>query len=75
MDFSRRNILKVAAAGRAAAVPSIPLLSPEPALARAPLKLPTWKYGKGSFADDMVLMFRGNPEHTFYGTGPVPDKP
>lgn len=33
-----------------------------------------WTYGQGSFADDTVLMFRGNPAHTFYGTGPVPDR-
>jgi len=39
-----------------------------------PLDLGPWKYGKGSHADDTVLMFRGNPAHTFYGTGPVPDQ-
>ncbi|MEM9491735.1 MAG: PQQ-binding-like beta-propeller repeat protein, partial [Myxococcota bacterium] len=40
-----------------------------------PLKLPQWRYGNSSTADDTVLMFRGNPAHTFYGTGPIPDKP
>lgn len=39
-----------------------------------PLELPAWKYGKNSYGDDSVLMFRGNPTHTFYGTGPVADK-
>ena len=37
--------------------------------------LPPWRYGRGSFASDTVLMFRGNPEHTFYGTGPIADAP
>ena len=41
----------------------------------APLALPPWKYGAGSFAADTVLMFRGNPAHTFYGTGPLPEAP
>ena len=37
------------------------------------IKLPSWKYGKNSVADDTVLMFRGNGAHTFYGTGPIPE--
>lgn len=37
-------------------------------------RLGPWAHGRGSFADDTVLMFRGNPAHTFYGTGPVPDR-
>jgi len=41
----------------------------------ATARLKPWAYGGGSFADDTVLMFRGNPAHTFYGTGPVPDRP
>lgn len=41
----------------------------------APLPLGPWKHGNGSFSTETVLMFRGNPAHTFYGTGPVPDKP
>ena len=40
-----------------------------------PLTLDPWKYGKSSAATDTVLMFRGNPSHTFYGTGPIPEKP
>ena len=41
---------------------------------KQPLDLGPWKYGKGSYGDDTVLMFRGNPAHTFYGTGPIADK-
>lgn len=39
-----------------------------------PVNLPKWKYGDTSSGDDTVLMFRGNPGHTFYGTGPLPDQ-
>lgn len=39
-----------------------------------PLELPAWSHGNQSAAADTVLMFRGNPSHTFYGTGPLPDK-
>jgi outer membrane protein assembly factor BamB len=48
---------------------------PELQAPNAPLNLPVWTYGAGSFATDTVLMFRGNPSHTFYGTGPIPDRP
>jgi len=34
--------------------------------------LPAWTHGASSTASDAMLMFRGNPSHTFYGTGPVP---
>lgn len=40
-----------------------------------PLELPPWRYGKTSAATDTVIMFRGNPAHTFYGTGPIPERP
>ncbi len=40
----------------------------------APLVLPPWRYGRDSAAPDTVLMFRGNPSHTFYGTGPLPER-
>lgn len=40
----------------------------------AKAKLPAWSYGRNSSATDTVLMFRGNGAHTFYGTGPIPDK-
>jgi outer membrane protein assembly factor BamB len=43
--------------------------------AGGPLELPEWSYGKNSTASDAMLMFRGNPSHTFYGTGPLPSKP
>lgn len=75
MSRNRRELLKeVGAAGLLALLPGFG--APEQAqAARAPLKLPKWSHGGNSFADDTVLMFRGNPSHTFYGTGPVPDKP
>lgn len=34
--------------------------------------LPEWAYGESSFSTETMLMFRGNPRHTFYGTGPLP---
>lgn len=40
-----------------------------------PLSLPEWKYGESSTSTETMLMFRGNPTHTFYGTGPVSEKP
>jgi len=40
-----------------------------------PLELGPWRYPGESAATDAMLMFRGNPSHTFYGRGPVPDKP
>lgn len=39
------------------------------------LTLAPWPYGNSSVAHDTVLMFRGNPGRTFYGTGPLPDRP
>src|SRR5690348_4981034 len=36
---------------------------------------PEWNLGGESASPNTVLMFRGNPTHTFYGTGPIPDKP
>lgn len=38
-------------------------------------RLGPWRYGRSSTASDTLLMFRGNPAHTFYGTGPIPEKP
>ena len=80
MTSDRRDILK-----GLGALAATPLLSPQPLLAAKRAKrsrsggrvaqLQPWKYGKGSFGDDAMLMFRGNPAHTFYGTGPLPDAP
>ena len=39
------------------------------------ITLPHWPCGQNSFANDTSLMFRGNPAHTFYGTGPLSDNP
>lgn len=36
---------------------------------------PEWKLGDESASPNTVLMFRGNPTHTFYGSGSIPDKP
>lgn len=36
--------------------------------------LPAWSYGPTSTGGDAMLMFRGNPAHTFYGTGPIPER-
>jgi outer membrane protein assembly factor BamB len=36
---------------------------------------PEWNLGGDSASPNTVLMFRGNPSHTFYGTGPLPDQP
>ncbi len=36
------------------------------------VKLPAWTHGASSTATNAMLMFRGNPSHTFYGTGPIP---
>lgn len=48
----------------------LPLRPPGPLL-----ELPPWRYGSRSAATDTVLMFRGDPTHTFYGTGPLPEQP
>ena len=40
-----------------------------------PLELGPWLHGSSSSSADTVLMFRGNPSHTFYGTGPLSDHP
>ncbi len=40
-----------------------------------PIELGAWRYGDTSAATDAVVMFRGNPAHRFYGTGPVPQRP
>jgi len=71
MDYTRRDFIAASAATGAAATALTAL--PQPAEAKTKLKLPAWRYGSGSFASDTVLMFRGNPSHTFYGTGPVAD--
>ena len=38
-----------------------------------PLELPPWTLGRDSSSDSAMLMFRGNPSHTFYGTGDISD--
>jgi outer membrane protein assembly factor BamB len=41
-------------------------------LADEKVTLPPWTYGDTSSSTETMLMFRGNPRHTFYGTGPLP---
>ena len=36
---------------------------------------PDWQLGDESSSTRTLLMFRGNPSHTFYGTGPLREKP
>jgi outer membrane protein assembly factor BamB len=75
---SRRQVLQASGAAGLAS-----LLGPSPAAAASlpqaplskPLALPAWRYGADSAAPDTSLMFRGNPSHTFYGTGPIKDAP
>lgn len=83
-DLSRRAFLATATATAAGAAigaspagiapahaaPALPLRKPR----FTKLSLPEWKYGNGSVSDETVLMFRGNGAHTFYGTGPIPEK-
>ncbi|MEM8974882.1 MAG: PQQ-binding-like beta-propeller repeat protein [Pseudomonadota bacterium] len=77
-SIDRRRLLRHATVGVAAAtrgaLPSLLMSSTTASAANKKLSLPAWGYGENSSADDSVLMFRGNGAHTFYGTGPVPDK-
>lgn len=69
--ISRRTALKSLAAG----VTGVAALSDTRTVAAAArLSLPDWNHGQNSSARDTMLMFRGNGAHTFYGTGPLPDK-
>lgn len=82
----RRRFLEVTAAALAASVLGSRRSSARPAGDSVPemkpgstenpgglAKLPEWASGDCSCSDSAVLMFRGNPAHTFYGTGPVRD--
>lgn len=46
-----------------------------PELRKDDVDFPDWDLGDESSAVDSVLMFRGNPSHTFYGTGPLSEQP
>ncbi|MEL6373324.1 MAG: PQQ-binding-like beta-propeller repeat protein [Pseudomonadota bacterium] len=76
-SLTRRKLLgyggKLAAASATASL--LPGIAGEDTAQAARIKLPPWAYGRTSAATDTVLMFRGNPAHTFYGTGPIPDAP
>ena len=71
MRPTRRDVLIGAAAGAGA----LALAEWEAEAAPGVAELGPWRYGRGSYARDTLLMFRGNPPHTFYGTGPIPDAP
>lgn len=85
MKITRRDALRLTAGALAtAAMPAIAIAAPKAAKKKttrgltppsAPLPLPAWAYGRTSAATDTVLMFRGNPSHTFYGTGPIAAEP
>lgn len=78
MATSRRKFLTRLAAGTGASLIAggapLSLVAPSARAAKRKLSLPPWSYGKNSSAEDTVLMFRGNGAHTFYGTGPIPEK-
>lgn len=44
----------------------------EPAEVNGKVTLPAWPHGGTSTAKDAMLMFRGDPTHTFYGSGEIP---
>lgn len=71
MSMTRRDVLRAGAGGAALALPFARGAGAAPGGGKAVLG--PWKHGASSFAEDTVLMFRGNPAHTFYGTGPVAD--
>jgi outer membrane protein assembly factor BamB len=71
MQPTRRDFLIGAGAGALA----LPVSGDDALAVSGAANLGPWRYGKGSFAPDTLLMFRGNPAHTFYGTGPIPDAP
>jgi outer membrane protein assembly factor BamB len=73
MEHNRREFLANAAGLAAAGWTAFPALAAPKNRPRS-IKLPAWTYGDKSAATDTVLMFRGNAEHTFYGTGPIPDQ-
>jgi len=78
MSNNRREFLKGVGALAIAATPMGSDVSAADGKSRSKSKsidLPAWRYGRGSFAEDTQLMFRGNPTHTFYGTGPIPQAP
>ncbi len=76
---TRRNFLKTSALAMAGSLAAPGLLLGLPKDLRpgghagVRIDLPEWPYGDASTATDTVLMFRGNPTHTFYGTGPLRD--
>lgn len=71
MRPTRRDVLIGAAAGAG----TLALGEWEAEAVSGVAELGPWPYGRGSYARDTLLMFRGNPPHTFYGTGPIPDAP
>lgn len=69
MQFNRRTLLTGTITSLVA-----PSLVTRQVAAADEARLPAWRYGANSSATDTMLMFRGNPAHTFYGTGPIGDR-
>ena len=75
--MDRRTFLKLGLASTLAlrGLPTAARTESNPVGINGPLRLPPWKFGTRSFSTETILMFRGNPSHTFYGTGPLPECP
>lgn len=59
---------------RPAASPTPERVTPDP-IAELDAEFPEWTLGEDSSSPDTVLMFRGDPSHTFQGTGPLREQP
>jgi eukaryotic-like serine/threonine-protein kinase len=68
-ELTRRQVL-----GGAGAAVALAVAGPTRAGA-ADDPVPAWDLGEDSASTKTMLMFRGNPSRTFYGTGPLPDSP
>lgn len=76
---TRRDFLKLSLAATAATALPADVRAGSPKALRngrhagETISLPAWSHGDASSAPDAMLMFRGNPAHTFYGTGTLRD--
>lgn len=79
-DRDRRDFLLAAGAGAACFLGGLSARGEDEAAGDnsggiSSARVPAWDLGDSSSSDSTVLMFRGNPSRTFYGTGPLPEKP
>lgn len=78
MCVSRRLFVQgLGSAAALAASPTFPLAhagEPPPPEPQRVARLPAWTLGSSSVSPETPLMFRGNGSHTFYGTGPIPER-